>query len=465
MNEMVINEIINKKDFFEDLTDRYFELCTQNKIPGFSITVIDKETVIGSKTFGIKKIGSLESVNKDSLFAIGSVSKSFVALGILLLVQRGKLKLEDSVEIYLPIHFSSIYPPITIHHLLSHSSGINGLEIASIILNHLVPKEDTPILPIATWDDLFYYINKYPDELRFEPGKEFSYLNLGFSLLGRIIEVISEMSLYEFLKQNIFIPLNMTRTILREKEYLEDKNKTLGHIINKNKEIETVLNEFSIFKDPAGGIMLSTEDFEKYCKFYLQRGVINGKELIQSKYLDLMEQIHISIPLSYVDKAGYGYGMFKLEGFKGISFNQHPGGVKGGSALLFYSKELNLGLTLLFNGNFDFETPLFELLSEHIKNDSVISLPHIELNKRLNKYIGKYYSYDKSTVVTIERKGGYLEFESKGITFKGTLIREDNNDSGNFFIIMPNGEKSKVRVEFTDKNTYISVFEMKLKKA
>ena len=210
--------------------------------------------------------------------------------------------------------------------------------------------------------------------------------------------------------------------------------------------------------------MLSTADFEKYCKFYLQRGVIDGKELIKSEYLDLMEQIHSNIQVSYVNKAGYGYGMFKLEGFKGISFNQHGGGVKGGNALLFYSHELDLGVTLLYNGNVDFETPLFELLAKHIKNDSTIILPHIELNNQLSKYIGNYYSYDKSIEIKIERKGGYLEFESKGITFKGTLIPEESYECGNFYLIMPNGEKPKVKIEVNEKNTYMHVFETKLKK-
>ena len=151
-----------------------------------------------SKGYGLANV-ELEVPNTpQTKFRVGSVTKVFTASAIMLLQERAKLSLQDSICKYLSDCPAS-WQPITIHHLLSHTSGLAKHDTAGVYLK-------TAMLPMTLPQLIETFKNKPMD---FQPGEKFDYNNNGYLLLGQVIEKVSGQSYEAFLKENIFLPLKM----------------------------------------------------------------------------------------------------------------------------------------------------------------------------------------------------------------------------------------------------------------
>jgi CubicO group peptidase (beta-lactamase class C family) len=295
------------------------------------IALKQADRVLLKKEYGLKRNGNRTKSSAEASFCIGSLTKMFTACAILLLEEDKQLHTSDCIE-----PFFSECPEaskITLHHLLSHTSGlINYTEDEEIW--PLRVKETSPIELIKT------FIKK---PLKFFPGSRYSYSNSGYVLLGFIIEKVSGLSYGTFLKQHIFDPLHMfsTQYNLSTKE-----TKIKGYSLTEGKErIEASVHHPS-FAYAAGGIYSTVEDL------FLWDNQLFTYQLLTSESLNKMIDIHCFT--NEERTMGYGYGL-NIEWLSAhnypIKHIWHRGRLDGFSSL--YSKYLKIDKTLVILANND----------------------------------------------------------------------------------------------------------------
>ncbi len=166
-------------------------------IPAVSIAVIKDGSLIKAEGYGLADIEHGIPARPDTVFKIGSVSKQFIATGIMLLVQDGRVALDDKVSKYLA-GTPGTWQAITLRHLLTHTSGL--------------VREGPGFDPYKVQPDIDVIKTAYPLPLQFKPGEKYEYSNLGYFVLAEIIHRVSGKPWGDFLTERVFAPLGMTAT-------------------------------------------------------------------------------------------------------------------------------------------------------------------------------------------------------------------------------------------------------------
>ncbi len=199
---------------FADKVDDYvMARMAERNVPGAAVAVMQKGRVVKMKGYGLASVEYDFPVTEDAVFEIGSVSKQMTAAAIMLLVEDGKVSLDEKIPAYLP-NTPEAWKDVTVRHLLTHSSGIksytslDGFELSRRMnVNQFIAK-------LA------------PHPLEFQPGERTTYSNSGFNLLALIVESRSGSKYLDFLKKRIFEPLGMTRTTDRDPKIIVKKRVT-----------------------------------------------------------------------------------------------------------------------------------------------------------------------------------------------------------------------------------------------
>jgi CubicO group peptidase (beta-lactamase class C family) len=185
--------------------DAIFSHYNEPGMPGCAVGVVEGGELTVLRTYGLASVENSAPITADSRFDIGSMSKQFTAMAILMLAEQGKLRLDDDVRTYVP-ELPGYGAPITLNHLLHHTSGL---------------KDWDQLLTVAGWrpgdlrsaDDGFWIITRQRS-LNCLPGTRFSYSDTNYFLLGLIVQRITGKPLEDFLQENVFSPLGMTHTTL-----------------------------------------------------------------------------------------------------------------------------------------------------------------------------------------------------------------------------------------------------------
>jgi len=181
------------------------ELTTDG--PGGAVLVMKNDSILFSKGYGLADLTTKEAISTKTLFNLGSISKTFVANGILLLQQQGKLSVDDSLYKYFPeFKNKTIAQKIKIRHLLTHTSGLpDNRKVSEDTIFYLTAKD------AANWTPELKV-----DSLEFEPGTSYHYSNPAFNGLALIIEKVSGQKWQDFIAENIFKPSGMIRSTITD---------------------------------------------------------------------------------------------------------------------------------------------------------------------------------------------------------------------------------------------------------
>ena len=200
-------QTLTAREALPQAVDRIFERMSSST-PGCSIGVSQQGAVILSRGYGMANLEYGVRIKPETIFESGSVAKQFTSAAIALLALDGKLSRQDAVRKYVP-EFPDFGVPITIQHLLNHTSGLRSqwpmLSLAG----------RPPGLAVHTVDEILELVSGYK-ELNFKPGDEHLYNNTWFTLLGVIVQRVSGKSLNDFMQERLFKPLRMTRTQWRD---------------------------------------------------------------------------------------------------------------------------------------------------------------------------------------------------------------------------------------------------------
>jgi CubicO group peptidase (beta-lactamase class C family) len=304
-------------------------------IPGMSLVIVKDGEVIFMKGLGYKDFENKIAVTPDTQFAIGSATKAFTALSVLMSQDDGKLSLDDSPKKYLP--YFKMYDPdtdknITIRDLLSHSSGLNRTDLA-MVTGKLTRAE---LIQVAA--------QAHPTaKLR----EKFQYQNLMFTAGGEIVATVQKTPWEKFVPERILKPLGMHNTSMSMKDMEKVSDKSFGYNYNfDTKETKKLpyrdINEVA----PAGSINSSAKDMARWLKFVLEGGSIDGKRLISEK--SYSEWLKPQMKVNPSGTVNYGLGWF-IQKWNGLTVVQHGGNIDGFNALVAMIPEKKLGFVMLTN--------------------------------------------------------------------------------------------------------------------
>lgn len=280
-----------------------------------SVLVSEHGKVIFKKGYGLANMEWNIPNRPDTKFRLGSISKQFTALLIVKLAEEGKLKLDVPITSYLPDYPKATGDKITIHHLLTHTSGIPNY---TSFPNFFKDQSRNPFTPqdfVKTFQDL---------PLEFTPGEKFNYSNSGYFLLGYIIEKISGKSYEQYLQETILTPLKMTNTGYDHSDIIL-KNRAAGY----EKRGKTISNASYIDMSipyAAGSLYSTVEDL------YLWDQALYTNKLLSPASMDLLYKPYIRTG----DEA-YGYGWFLGEFANGkdkLKVIEHGGGINGFNTII-----------------------------------------------------------------------------------------------------------------------------------
>ncbi|MDQ7844596.1 MAG: serine hydrolase domain-containing protein, partial [Armatimonadota bacterium] len=142
-----------------DILEQFIqEKMAETHLPGLSIALVERGETVYARGFGFRDGERGLPATPRTLYGIGSVTKSFTCLAIMQLQERGKLRVDDPVDRYLPLRVKPFGRPITLHHFMTHSSGIPALAYAEAVIRHAAGASDT-YLPIASDEDMLTFVN------------------------------------------------------------------------------------------------------------------------------------------------------------------------------------------------------------------------------------------------------------------------------------------------------------------
>jgi CubicO group peptidase (beta-lactamase class C family) len=299
-----------------------------------------------AKGFGYADLENDVPATAETVYRIGSITKQFTAVCILQLREQGKLDLNDELTKFLP-DYPTQGRRVTVHHLLNHTSGIKSY-------TNLGPKWMKTVPNDLSHDELLSFFKNEPFE--FSPGQNFAYNNLGYFLLGLIIEqvtgqsVVYQVWLPVILREHIFEPLGMESSCYCENRPLI-KHRAEGYQRSKGKLENDEL--ISMAHPYAAGALCSTVlDLVKW-----QRALVEYR-LINDESFELMTTPTF---LPSLASTHYGYGLFVGE-LEGHPCFKHGGGIPGFSTQLAYYPNDDLTVVVLMNT----EGPEPEILEERI---------------------------------------------------------------------------------------------------
>jgi len=307
--------------------DKLFVRWDRDDSPGCALAVVKDGQIVYKKGYGMANLELDVPIGPDSVFYIGSVSKQFVAFCIALLVEQGKLSLDDDIRKHLP-EMPDYGLLITVRHLVHHTGGIRDyLEL-----------EDIAGIPFGTYhEQAALNLIFRQKELNFSPGEENSYSNSGYFLLGVIVKRVSGKSLREFAYENIFKPLNMKNSRFHD-DYTEliDKRAT-GYYDRGKAGYRNFISTFDCVG--SGGLFTSVEDLFLWDQnFYHHR--VGRKDMI-----DLMHKQGV---LNDGTKLDYAFGLV-VGKYKGLRIVEHGGSLGGYRADLLRFPDQRFSVIILSN--------------------------------------------------------------------------------------------------------------------
>lgn len=265
-----------------------------------AILVARDGKVLVSRGYGMADFENDVPNTPETKFRLGSITKQFTAAAVLLLQERGKLSVQDSVCKYVA-PCPDAWQPVTIHHLLSHTAGVPDFTG--------FPDYARTMREPATVEGLVARFRDTP--LDFKPGEDWKYSNSGYVLLGHVVEKVSGKSYESFLRENIFGPLGMTNTGYDHAAEVV-KRRARGYAAGPDGPVNANYLDMSI-PFAAGGLYSTVGDL------YLWDQALYGEKLLKKSSLEAM---FTAVRHGY----GYGYGVAKLFNRRVLS---HGGGIEG----------------------------------------------------------------------------------------------------------------------------------------
>ena len=344
--------------------DRLDKLAEQHGVVGASLAIaLDDETVEAAT--GVLNLRTSQPATPDSLFQIGSITKVWTATLVMQLVDDGLLDLDEPVVKHLPdfrVADDEVTRTVTTRQLLAHTSGIDG----------------DLFLDTGRGDDcLEKYVAAMAKLTQVHPqGATMSYCNSGFSLLGRLVEVLRGATWDAVLKERILTPLGLDTAGTLPEEALLHAAAT-GHIVPPGADEPIVTPQWGIFRSagPAGLIHSTARDQLAFARMHLAGGTApDGTRVLSEASVAAMQQAQVAVPDTWTLGSHWGLGWILMT-WDGQRVFGHDGATLGQGAFLRILPERGLSVSLCTNGGQHPRDLFYELYTEIFAELAGVTLP------------------------------------------------------------------------------------------
>lgn len=387
--------------------DEYMKAAVEFERFSGSILIARNGKPIVSKGYGMANVEFDAPNTPQTVFRLASVTKQFTATAIMILQERGRLSVNDSVCKHLA-ECPPAWQPITIRHLMTMTSGLPNLSGRDLGALSGLP---------VPWEQWFVAIKAKP--LVEVPGETFRYNNNGYTVLGLIIERLSGKTYGEFLQENIFAPLGMNRTAYEDPTRII-KNRATGYRYLPGEPVANVPYAEMIRLYAAGGVYSTTEDLLKWDQALYTEKILSRKSI---------DEMATPFREMFPGK-GYGYGLWRSQQ-NGRTEIAHGGNLAGFITYLARFPNEKVTVIVLSNNGRGSSLKISRVLS------SIVFGASYEIPKErksitvapatLEKYIGEYEAKFPPTKYSITIENGKLTFNEAGF-LKAELFAESDTD-------------------------------------
>jgi CubicO group peptidase (beta-lactamase class C family) len=359
--------------------------------PGVTALVAKNGKVVYRKAFGMANLELDIPMNPQHVFEIGSITKQFTSVAILMLMEQGKLSLQDEITVHIP-DYPTQGKKITIHQLLNHTSGIKSYtemeSFRSLARTDMSPTELIDVFKNEPMD--------------FDPGEEYRYNNSAYIILGHIIEVVSGQSYAEFVEQQIFRKLGMKNS------HYGSMPKIIKHRASGYQPTDTGFQnaEYLSLTLPyaAGSIMSCVDDMLLWAQ------AIHNNTLISEKSKQLAftgGRLNNGTPIYY------GYG-FSIDEINGIPTIEHGGGIFGYETYGIYVPGENMYAIVLTNRNGQGPTDVTIEIAAHVLGKPFAVASAMTISEEKMKQWTGTYEFENGVIRYITLQDGSLFSQREG---------------------------------------------------
>ena len=385
------------------------EKVAAHETPGLAIAITDHEKLLWQANYGYANLDSKAPITNASRFEIGSIGKSFTCLALLKLHEQGKVDLHAPVTDYLPwLDLKSEFDPITAHHLMTHSAGLNtGIDY-------------TPCARYEVWA-----LRNEP--IPYAPGDHFVYSNVSYKLLGYLVEDIAGRPYGDLLQEWILDPLGLEDT---EALTTHDSRRRLAVGYERfyddrpwHRSHPMVASPWLEYGAGDGSPVSTAADLATYLRLFLNQGKFENKQLFSEDTMALMTS-----PFVEVRGHHYGYGLH-VDKINGRTHIGHNGGTIGYLATMLGDLDAGFGVIIFVNGPADCDKDAIAEytleLMQTTRSDNPPPLPPPTIDPRQIEnaadYAGIYKSDDKTIQLKAEGKQLIL------VDPDGDIVLEERN--------------------------------------
>ncbi|MDR0420566.1 MAG: beta-lactamase family protein [Prevotellaceae bacterium] len=314
---------------------------------GLAVAVVNENKLVYSNEFGCKNMETQEQISKDDLFRIASISKTFTSTAIMQLYEQGKFNLDDDISDALGYSVRNPNFPndkITYKMLLSHTSSLSDAE--GYFNFDILKPEINPNYANAYWD--------------YAPGEKYNYCNLGFNLLGALVEIHSGLRFDVYIRQNLLIPLGITDAgfnidSLENSKFVKIYTRQDSAWVestdaykSRAAEMENyTLGKNAVLFSPTGGMKISATNLAKWMLCRMNYGSINNVKIIDEETSKLM-----FTPVEPTNgTSSYGLGITVSNMVEGFTLTGHTGSAYGLLSAMFFNPNEKFGVVMITNGS------------------------------------------------------------------------------------------------------------------
>jgi len=377
INAQNLNNVTDLELFIDNLISQ--QMSTYH-IRGAHISIVKEEQIYYSNGYGFyhNESGSQPVSANSTLFMVASLSKAVTATAIMQLVEDGLLDLDANINDYLeafqvPETFTD---PITITHLLSHTSGLE---------NTLAPVYVNTAEELPTLEEIL--ITELPNRIT-PPGIAAMYSNFGYALLGYIMEVVSETTFQDYVRREIFNPLGMNNSYF-EQELVESgqEYRSPGYSYDLEEGYIERPIEFSTIP-PAAGLITTAEDYGRFLIAHLNNGTLQGNRILENDTIQMMHDVYFE---ARPDMDGVCFGFYERD-MNGLDGLGHGGITNRFRSTSFLLTEENVGIYVCYNTDTADAAgaELIEAFMDRYYPMSETITPLAGYEERVNRYVGEY---------------------------------------------------------------------------
>ncbi len=390
-------------------------------VPSLTLTLMKGDKIVREEAYGFRDLEKGLRATPDTIYEIASITKVFTATAIMQLVEEGKISLEDPAEKYLPIELKVKGEPVRIWHLLSHTSGIPALGYAEAQISSYMG-QSPDWLPYSEPIQVLRWLEEGSKRWAIAaPGEKFFYLNEGFVALGYIIEKVSGISYFEYIKKNIIEPLKLERT---KPSYYDAMDDPLLAKPYDNTKRPPKLSRIpgTIYAD--GGMYSSSPDLAKFMQALARGGNLDGVEILGQRYVREMEKPRARLPFQLFENDSYGLGLIIYDSVFDEKIIGHSGSVLVYTGYAGYIPDKLLSVGVLANASALPRDIALTALALELNKDPY-ELPFNKAEKLYSVLEGIYYGYKGTLKVEVERKGDYLIVNPKDPSEESIILEPD----------------------------------------